>query len=171
MDYADHKAGTASLAVIRLNATTSPRLGTIFVNPGGPGESGVDWVLSDDMTFILNGTGGQYDIVSWDPRGVGSTVPKVQCFEPGTEEIKLWNGSIRGAPIEVRTDFRNTTVRGMFYSHIDEANSVLVNFERQCNSQSKDMLKCVGTAATVRDMIALHDYLKGTELINYLGIS
>ncbi|CAE6498713.1 unnamed protein product [Rhizoctonia solani] len=64
LDYANSTAGTASLAVARLNATVSPRLGTLFVNPGGPGESGVEWVLSDDMLLILNGTGGRYDIVS-----------------------------------------------------------------------------------------------------------
>ncbi|KAH7335773.1 TAP-like protein-domain-containing protein [Rhizoctonia solani] len=171
LDYADRKASTATLAAIRLNATASPRLGTIFVNPGGPGESGVDWVLSDDMAIILNGTGGQYDIVSWDPRGVGSTVPKVQCFDSGTEEIKFWNGSLRGTTLEVRTDFKNATVRDEFYSHIDEVDSILVKFGKQCNAQSKDMLKYVGTAATVRDMVALHDYLEGTELINYWGIS
>jgi hypothetical protein len=39
MDYKDPSAGTASLAVARINATKLPRLGTFFVNPGGPGES------------------------------------------------------------------------------------------------------------------------------------
>ncbi|KAH7335772.1 TAP-like protein-domain-containing protein [Rhizoctonia solani] len=171
LDYADSTAGTATLAVARLNATATPHLGTIFLNPGGPGQSGVEWVLSDDMAIILNGTGGQYDIVSWDPRGTGSTVPKVQCFDSGTEEIKFWNGSIRGTNLEVRTDFTNTTVRDEFYSHIDEVDSILVKFGKQCNAQSKDMLKYIGTAATVRDMVALHDYLEGTKLINYWGVS
>ncbi|CAE7136267.1 unnamed protein product [Rhizoctonia solani] len=171
LDYANKKAGKASLAVIRLNATVSPRLGTVLVNPGGPGDGGVDWVLSDDMITILNGTGGQFDIISWDPRGVGGTIPKVQCFESGTEEAKLWNGSIRRAPLEVRTDFRNATVRDEFYSHVDEVESVLIKFGKQCNAQSKDMLKYVGTAATVRDMVALHDYLEGDKPINYWGIS
>ncbi|KAF8684068.1 MEROPS serine peptidase family S33 [Rhizoctonia solani] len=172
LDYADNAAGTGSLAVARLNATVSPRLGTIFINPGGPGESGVDWVLSDDMFLILNGTGGQYDIVSWDPRGVGSTVPRVDCFESRAEEKKFWNGSIRGSDsLEVRTDLRNTTARDEFYSHLDEVDEILIKFGKQCNSQSKDMLKYVGTAATVRDMVALHDYLEGTRLINYWGVS
>ncbi|KAF8750769.1 MEROPS serine peptidase family S33 [Rhizoctonia solani] len=130
LDYADNAAGTGSLAVARLNATVSPRLGTIFINPGGPGESGVDWVLSDDMFLILNGTGGQYDIVSWDPRGVGSTVPRVDCFESRAEEKKFWNGSIRGSDsLEVRTDLRNTTARDEFYSHLDEVDEILIKLE------------------------------------------
>ncbi|CAE6463673.1 unnamed protein product [Rhizoctonia solani] len=171
LDYADSTAGTGSLAVARLNATVAPRLGTIFLNPGGPGESGVGWILSDDMLLILNGTGGQYDLVSWDPRGVGNTIPKVDCFESGTEEKTFWNGSIRGNNLEVRTDFTNTTARNEFYSHVDEVDHMLVKFGKQCNTQSKDMLKYIGTAATVRDMVALHDYLEGTQLVNYWGVS
>ncbi|CAE6357579.1 unnamed protein product [Rhizoctonia solani] len=171
LDYASPAAGTALLAVARLNATVSPRLGTLFVNPGGPGASGVEWVLSDDMLLILNGTGGQYDIVSWDPRGVGSSTPKVQCFESGTEERAFWNGSLRGTNPEVRNDFTDPTVRAEFYSHIGEVNSALVKLGKQCNTQSKDMLKYVGTTATVRDMVALHDYLEGTKSINYWGFS
>ncbi|ELU45231.1 TAP-like domain-containing protein [Rhizoctonia solani AG-1 IA] len=164
LDYADNAAGTGSLAVARLNATVSPRLGTIFINPGGPGESGVDWVLSDDMFLILNGTGGQYDIVSWDPRGVGSTVPRVDCFESRAEEKKFWNGSIRGSDsLEVRTDLRNTTARDEFYSHLDEVDEILIKFGKQCNSQSKDMLKYVGTAATVRDMVIVYGSINSSD--------
>ncbi|KAJ1300403.1 hypothetical protein OPQ81_005222 [Rhizoctonia solani] len=171
LDYVNNAAGTASLAVARLNATVAPRLGTVFVNPGGPGESGVELALSDAIFLIVNGTGGQYDIVTWDPRGVGSTVPKVECFESGTEEKAFWNGSIRGTNLEVRTDFTNTTARNEFYSHIDEVDSLLIKFGKQCNTQSHDMLKYVGTPAAVRDMVSLHDYLEGTQLINYWGIS
>ncbi|CAE6414083.1 unnamed protein product [Rhizoctonia solani] len=171
LDYANKKAGTATLAVARLNATVKPRLGTLFINPGGPGESGVEWVLSDDMLLLLNGTGDQYDIVSWDPRGVGSTIPKVECFESGTAEKTFWNGSIRGTNLELRSDFTNTTTRDEFYSHIDEVDSMLIKFGKQCNTQSKDMLKYIGTPATVRDMVALHDYLEGSKLINYWGVS
>ncbi|KAG8761909.1 hypothetical protein FRC11_012319 [Ceratobasidium sp. 423] len=171
LDYADPSAGTATLAVARLNATVSPRLGTIFVNPGGPGGSGVELVLSDLIPFARNATGGQYDVISWDPRGVGSTVPKVQCFESGTEQKAFWNGSIRGTNLELRTDFTNISARNEFYSHVDEVDSKLIDFGKQCNIQSKDMLKYVGTPATVRDMVALHDSLEGTKLINYYGLS
>ncbi|CAE6498743.1 unnamed protein product [Rhizoctonia solani] len=171
LDYKNFSAGTATLAVARLNATVSPRLGTIFVNPGGPGGSGVELVLGDEILLAFNATGGQYDIVSWDPRGVGNTIPKVQCFESGTEEKAFWNGSIRGTNLELRTDFTNISARNEFYSRIDEVDSKLIKFGEQCNTRSKDMLKYVGTVATVRDMVALHDYLEGTELINYYGPS
>ncbi|CAE6402210.1 unnamed protein product [Rhizoctonia solani] len=171
LDYADITAGTASLTVARLNATVSPRLGTIFVNPGGPGGTGVGWVLSDDMSLILNGTGGRYDIVSWDPRGVGSTEHWVRCFDSGTAERAFWNGSLRGTTPEIRDDFTDPVVRKEFYSHIDEVDSMLIKLGKQCNTQTKGMLKYVGTTATVRDMVALHDHLEGNKPINYWGFS
>lgn len=159
------------MAVARINATQTPRLGTLFVNPGGPGDSGVDWVLSDDILIMMEGSGGQYDIVSWDPRGVGDTIPKVQCFASGTEEKTFWNGSIRGDYLELRKDFSDPAVRSEFYSHVPEADKMLIKFGQHCDAESQYKLKYIGTTATVRDMVALHDHLEGTETINYWGIS
>ena len=72
MDYNDSSAGTARLAVIKYAATVK-KLGTIFFNPGGPGDSGIGFLQLFGETFneIFRGT---YDIVSWDPRGVGYTL-------------------------------------------------------------------------------------------------
>ena len=56
-------------------------------------------------------------------------------------------------------------------AHVDEVDSALVKFGKQCNTQSKDMLKYIGTPANVRDMVALHDYLEGKKPINYWGVS
>ena len=86
-------------------------------------------------------------------------------------EKAFWNGSIRRTNLELRSDFTNTTTRNEFYLHINEVDSMLIKFGKQCNTQSKDMLKYIGTPATVRDMVALHDHLEGTKFINYWGIS
>ena len=88
MDYHDSSAGIARLAVTKYAATVPEKQGTIFFNPGdslhpssvtfhqhllftgGPGESGIEFIaalgqaLSEDFQ-------GAYDLVSWDPRGVG----------------------------------------------------------------------------------------------------
>lgn len=92
LDYHDPSAGTGRLSLIKVNATDE-RKGTLFMNPGeatlharlismcgysslrtsrlgGPGVSGVSFIAEDGMMY-LNKTGGNYDIVSWDPRGVG----------------------------------------------------------------------------------------------------
>ncbi|KAG8955757.1 hypothetical protein FRC03_011091 [Tulasnella sp. 419] len=62
LDYANPSAGSARLAVIRYKATATPRLGSLFLNPGGPGGSGVQLVELSGRTFS-NLTGGHYDIV------------------------------------------------------------------------------------------------------------
>ena|SRR5258708_4054739 len=88
MDYFDPTAGKARLAVIKYGATVPEKKGTLFVNPGtisagstitllhrefvgGPGGSGIEFmnVFGD---LASKETQGQYDIVSWDPRGVGT---------------------------------------------------------------------------------------------------
>ena len=90
MDYHDNSAGNARLAVIKMAATAN-KLGTIFFNPGsslhpsfmvfhqypiftgGPGGSGIEAVSTFAGIFaqIFQGT---FDVVSWDPRGVGHTL-------------------------------------------------------------------------------------------------
>lgn len=83
LDYKNAGAGKSLLAVARINATKTPRLGTLFMNPGGPGlclhisghgvlayttvclgGSGVEWILSEAVLGMNQGSGGQYDIVS-----------------------------------------------------------------------------------------------------------
>ncbi|CAE6442757.1 unnamed protein product, partial [Rhizoctonia solani] len=86
-------------------------------------------------------------------------------------EGAFWNGSLRGTSLEIRADFTNSTVREEFYSSIDEVDNTLVEFAKRCNAYNKGTLKYVGTASTVRDMVALHDYLEGTKEINYWGFS
>jgi len=88
MDYHDNSAGNARLAVIKSPATAE-KLGTVFFNPGhplrflarsspliyftgGPGGSGV-LVISQIGLLFHEVLRGAYDLISWDPRGVGYT--------------------------------------------------------------------------------------------------
>ena len=67
------------LAVIRhLASQPEQRIGSIFVNPGGPGESGVGLVRGNPEGLDAWGD-GRFDIVSWDPRGTHASGP-VRCF-------------------------------------------------------------------------------------------
>ncbi|MCR6483280.1 alpha/beta hydrolase [Amycolatopsis sp. OK19-0408] len=82
MSYQDPSAGTVSIAVGRLPATDQAhKLGTIFYNPGGPGSSGR---LAPALTPFLH---ERYDIVGFDPRGVGAS-SKIHCFtDPSQLEV------------------------------------------------------------------------------------
>ncbi|KAJ5519100.1 Peptidase S33 tripeptidyl aminopeptidase-like C-terminal [Penicillium expansum] len=80
LDYSNRRLGTTSIAFIKLagkNATVeSP---SIVINPGGPGNSGVDLLLSyqDSIGQMF---GEQYNFVSFDPRGVNNSGLRLDCF-------------------------------------------------------------------------------------------
>jgi len=65
--------GTRSfIPLVKRPATSTPYKGMMLTNPGGPGSAGVTFILHDPIlaNFALN-----YDLVSWDPRGVGLALP------------------------------------------------------------------------------------------------
>jgi pimeloyl-ACP methyl ester carboxylesterase len=83
LDYADPGGRHISLALDMIPATAPPsqQQGILLVNPGGPGASGLSWsaALADGLSPSV---ARDYDIVGFDPRGVGSSVPQLSC-DPG----------------------------------------------------------------------------------------
>src|SRR5439155_524463 len=79
-DYTNPAGPTFQLAVIRLPARDmARRIGSLFTNPGGPGETGVDFLRA--VAPALAALNERFDLVSWDPRGVGASRPAVRpCF-------------------------------------------------------------------------------------------
>ncbi|CAE6440885.1 unnamed protein product [Rhizoctonia solani] len=172
LDWADPSAGKASLAVARYKATKQPKLGTIFVNPGGPGGSGVDIIKGGNTVKISQASGGQYDIFSWDPRGIGEAVPRADCFATATEENLFWEGTIPRAGLEARGNFTDQVDIDAFYEQVDEVDVLLEELGKRCVAYSPDTFQYIGSAAAVRDMIAMHDILEGpNKPIDYWGLS
>ncbi|CAE6452473.1 unnamed protein product [Rhizoctonia solani] len=172
LDWADHSAGKATLAVARYKATKQPKIGTLFINPGGPGGSGVDTILSSRVGTISEAAGGQYDILSWDPRGIGLSVPRADCFKTGTEENSFWEGTIPRAGLEARGNFTDQRDLDAFYEQADEVDVLLEELGKRCIAYSPDTFQYIGTAAAVRDMVAMHDALEGSSKpIDYWGLS
>ncbi|KAG8744376.1 hypothetical protein FRC10_010263 [Ceratobasidium sp. 414] len=171
LDYANEAAGKASLVVARYPATKGPKIGTLFLNPGGPGGSGVDFILGS-AEKIMTTVGGKYDLVSWDPRGVGFTHPRADCFATGTEENAFWEGTIPRAGLEARGNFTDPADLKAFYDQVPEVDTLLKDLGQKCLAYSPDTFQYVGSAATVRDLVALHDYLEGSDKpIDYWGFS
>ena len=78
VDWAAPAAATLELALARRPATDpDARLGALLVNPGGPGGSGVDWVRGSPV--VSADLASRYDVVGFDPRGVGASDP-VDCL-------------------------------------------------------------------------------------------
>ncbi len=75
IDYAKPRGATMRVAVIRKPATGHSR-GSLIINPGGPGASGVDYARGSASTF--SGVTSTFDLVSFDPRGVGRSKP-IRC--------------------------------------------------------------------------------------------
>lgn len=92
MDYADPFGATVDLAVARVSARDS-RLGSLFVNPGGPGGSAVDYAKAADF-IVSESVRDHYDIVGVDPRGVGQSDP-VECL---TDDQRDQLAAIDGTP-------------------------------------------------------------------------
>ncbi|KAH9886730.1 alpha/beta-hydrolase [Cubamyces lactineus] len=173
LDYHDLFAGYGRIAVAKANATAE-RFGTLFVNPGGPGESGLA-ALDEFSSMVSSLTGGHYDVVSWDPRGVGPlTVPgDIQCFSSIEEYNTFWNGTIELTGIEMTGNFTDPEDIKALLSQAPIMHRKYEELGQRCLQQpTGQYLQYVGTAATVRDMVAMADALDGPNApINYAGIS
>ena len=80
-----------SLALIRLPAARPRhRIGTLFVNPGGPGDSGVDFLRENSAAFP-RAVRNRFTIIGFDPRGVARSTP-LQCFSDFEAELEAYAG-------------------------------------------------------------------------------
>jgi pimeloyl-ACP methyl ester carboxylesterase len=80
LDWSRPRGATISLALVKLPAANrSKRIGTLFVNPGGPGGSGVEMVRADPEIFPAS-VRARFDVVGFDPRFVGSSRPVATCM-------------------------------------------------------------------------------------------
>ena len=142
-----------SLPVIRLRATgPGPRIGSLVVNPGGPGASGISYALQA-RTEIPAPVRARFDVVGFDPRGVGASEPAVHCLSgPQLDTYLSTNENLSGA---------------------DQIAPVVAEaklFARGCERESGALLPWVGTRNAARDMDILRAALGDTKL-TYLGKS
>jgi len=142
-----------SLPVIRLPASDPhARIGSLVVNPGGPGGSGVQYALGA-RTQISAAVRARFDVVGFDPRGVGGSIPAIQCLT-GPQLDKYFETN----DIPVTAAQQATVV----------SESKL--FARGCEQRSGALLPYVGTANAARDMDVLRAAL-GDAKLTYLGKS
>ncbi|QRV91985.1 Abhydrolase domain-containing protein [Ceratobasidium sp. AG-Ba] len=172
LDYQNATAGKASLAVVKYPATKQPKIGTLFWNGGGPGGSGVVDLASALAQILSDTTGGQYDIFSWDPRGVGLTQPNAACFATATEEALFWGDTVPYAGIEARGNSTDRADIDAFYAQVPQVDEKLVRLGQKYQEYSPNTFRYIGTAAVARDKVVMHDYLEGPDKpINFWGIS
>lgn len=153
LDWDRPKGRTISLALVRhLASKQDEKIGTLFVNPGGPGDTGVGLVKGDPAGIDAIGD-GRFDVVSWDPRGAHSST-RVRCFRNRRAEEKFWAGASLPTTASASKKFRRKTD----------------SWARRCGRVSGWLLPHVSTADTVRDLDHLRD-LMGEEKLTYIGFS
>lgn len=88
----------------------------------------------------------------------------ITCFESQAEFDEFWNNTLVDMPFQVRGNFSDQTDLDFFYSQVDPFESQLDGLGKKCmESETGQFLQYVGTAATVRDLISLSDYLEGPD--------
>ncbi|KAH9923439.1 alpha/beta-hydrolase [Epithele typhae] len=172
LDYLGGSAGRAQLALVKANATAEPRLGTVFYNPGGPGVSGLS-DLNGSAGFLLNYTGGHYDVVSWDPRGTGISNPgNILCFDTIDEVSDIFSGSVTANGAEYTGNFTDSGDLERFFGQVDIVQQKYEEIGQRCLDKYGDTLKFLGSAYTARDLVAMTDAIEGAgSPINFVGIS
>lgn len=157
LDYHQLDGDHIDLAVIKLPAADpSRRIGTLFVNFGGPGPSGVDrlrerarwpWLFSDELR-------SRFDLVAWDSRSVARS-SATRCF-PNTDEQLAF----LGASPEMPTD---ASGEAEYFAYAEE-------FADRCERNAGPILNHASTANTARDLELLRRAV-GDPQLTYHGIS
>jgi pimeloyl-ACP methyl ester carboxylesterase len=152
VDYSKPDGEVAQIAMIRFPAT-GDKIGSLLINPGGPGESGVS-AASSVVGTLPKSVRERFDLVGFDPRGVGRSTPAVWC---NSDED---NDRLRADP---QVDY---TPEGV--AHIE---SETKDFVQRCvDKMGEEFLANVGTANVARDLDAMREAL-GDEKLTYLGYS
>jgi pimeloyl-ACP methyl ester carboxylesterase len=150
-DYADPEQGSFVLFVKRHNAASpADRIGSMMVNPGGPGFGGSS--LADDAQYYFSqDLIDRFDIIAWDPRGTGESTPAVDCVDTFDEYFGL------DSPPETPEEKQ---------ALIDASQA----FNDKCAENSGTILPYISTMASAQDINSLRLAL-GEEKVSFFGFS
>ncbi len=159
MNWDDPAGERIQLALVKQPALSGASQGTIFVNPGGPGASGVEFVSQSIEFAAGKPLQEHFDIVGWDPRGVGSS-SAVECLDDEEMDDYLYGlgkadqlGFAEGSPEWVKAVIAENAQYGL-----------------ACVENTGKLLGYVDTISTVHDLEMLRQIV-GDDALNYLGYS
>lgn len=149
---------TVTLRLVKHPAKNGAPIGTLFVNPGGPGASGADYVRHSLDYAVGAALQEEYDVIGWDPRGVGASSP-VECFTDAEMDEHLFGWDEETAKL----------MRGS-NEWIAAATKESREFGAACVKNTGALLGFVDTLSTVHDLDMLREIV-GDSRLNYLGYS
>ncbi|BDA64533.1 alpha/beta hydrolase [Actinomyces capricornis] len=194
LDYENPGGQTIEIAMKKHGATGAPSKGALFLNPGGPGGSGVSTVegLATPGRYVSADVAAAYDVIGFDPRGVGSSTP-VRCEAPGQEgavgqraqvsmeaqegpvaaPAPLLEGPVADPLVDPAVAEQSDPIGGLSFTTL----VLLLQFstaktEASCaqHTQPAELLDHVDTVSVARDLDVLRA-LAGQEDLNYVGYS
>lgn len=163
LDWGHPGGRKITLAVIRhLASRPEERIGSLFFNPGGPGNSGVSFVRAGGGDLLDAYGQGRFDVVSWDIRGSADVAPDrpgpvstpVRCFENAASQARFWDELSVPTTGSASRRYRRKTAA----------------YARRCGELSGSLLRHLANADMARDL----DYLRrnvGDRRLNYYGVS
>jgi pimeloyl-ACP methyl ester carboxylesterase len=152
VDYAKPDGEVAQIALVRFKAT-GQKIGSLIINPGGPGESGVE-AAGSMVQSIPQSVRERFDFVGFDPRGVGLSKPAVWCNSDADNDRLRADNTVEYTPAGVE--------------HIENETKAFV--QRCVDKMGKEFLANVGTANVARDLDAIRREV-GDEKLTFLGYS
>jgi pimeloyl-ACP methyl ester carboxylesterase len=151
LDYDEPTGEQISLYVVRHRAGDQEnKIGSLLVNPGGPGFGGTVLALNAEQIYgeaLLE----NFDIIGWDPRGTGESEPVVDCVDDYDPYVGIETGP--------DTPEEEQAVR-----------EAAATFAAGCEERSGELLDHIATADSARDMDAIRAALQ-EEQISYFGWS
>lgn len=160
LDYTKDDSNSLELNVFRVNATQQPALGNLLVNFGGPGGAGADnlpaWARQ--MAYIV---GPRWNLISWDPRGTGHTIP-FNCTGVGSLATNTNNN---------KRELGNLLSTNVTEGFIEHGWEMAGETAKGCAAQNNKTGTLIGTAFVARDVMKIVDALDDGGLLNYYGWS
>jgi pimeloyl-ACP methyl ester carboxylesterase len=155
LDYDRPHGATTEIAVLRVKAKDQAhKIGSLFLNPGGPGGSGTQFALAAPY-FLNDSLLQRFDIVGIDPRGIGSS-DEVKCFSSVKDQTAVLNNLNVSFPV----------------GKAEEKTYVLGSKQlgKACSTTGKPLSGSMSTAEDARDMDVIRRAV-GDKKLNYLGFS
>ncbi|EUC55457.1 alpha beta hydrolase fold protein [Rhizoctonia solani AG-3 Rhs1AP] len=167
MDYTNPNSGSTVSIFLRRYPATAPadqRLGSLMVNPGGPGGSG-SYTIATIGDYISTMVDGRYDIISFDPRAVNLTGPSTACHDSEYKFAdRMHQVNMQGAPFPHVGGAGET-------AHVAKLSAIQSSHHAACvENGNHEMLRNSGTVAVAKDMERIVEAL-GEDGLNFLGYS
>ncbi len=155
LDYDKPHGATTEIAVLRVKARDQKhRIGSLFVNPGGPGGSGTDIALAAPY-FLGDELLDRFDVVGIDPRGVAAS-EQVKCFKSVKDQTRAYEG------LNVAFPYTRDEEKAFVASAIAVGTA--------CSTTGRPLSGAMSTAEVARDMDVLRRAV-GDKKLTYLGFS